>query len=203
MSFFIDHPDEWIGVPERWPFPLTNGGVLSSPADWIRQVVDEIGESEGLDADVREHMTGILGMAVQRGITSGHRTFVAFETWSGPAYIVECESMSAVEQGTRSLEDFAGLDDRDQLGVPFAEEFTTTSGLTGVRCYRYLPYPGGVEGMIYGRADYVFRQADELLVFRSAEFDMVYFRRLLPALERLVASTSWADVPVAGVTATD
>lgn len=198
MSFYIDHPDDWIGVPESWPFPLADGGVLESPADWIRVLVDDLGASANLDDDVRERMREILGMAVQRGVTTGHRTFVAFEDWAGAAYIVESLSLPAVELGGRSLEEFAGVSDPDQLGVPFAEEFTTATGLTGVRCYRYLPHPGGVEGMIYGRADYVFRHEDTLLVFRAAEFDMVYFRRLLPILERLASSTRWAEVPVAG-----
>ena len=191
MSFYIEHPDEWIGVPEYWPFPTPQGGIMADAGEWADAVVDGISgdDPDALSPEARARIIALLLLAARRGERAGARVFVAFEGWDGPAYIVEAVTEPKSVLGSRTLEQFAGVDDPDQVGPPFGESFVTESGLIGARSYRYLPL--AEEGVIYARADYVFAEGDVVLSIRGMESDLVFFEKLKPELAALAGSVSW------------
>ena len=191
MSFFIDHPDDWIGVPEYWPFPTAQGAMLDSAEQWANALADELVVSDDLDAAERARIVELLLMAAQRGAAAGSRVFVAFEDWRGAAYVVESRTESRRQWGAQSLESVVGFDDPTQLGPAFVEDFATASGIEGKRGYRYLPYDD--QGVIFARADYAFEQDDEVLTISGGELDLVYFERLKPALSQLAATVRWSE----------
>jgi len=110
VSFFIEHPDEWIGVPERWPFPGMHGIEYSDADEWLTALVDELTLTHKLEPDVRARVWELLAMAAQRGQAAGTRVFVTFEAWDGPAYVVEALAQERSVLGARSLADAAGAD---------------------------------------------------------------------------------------------
>lgn len=191
MSFFIDHPDDWIGVPEYWPFPTPRGATLDSPEQWANALADDLTVSEHLSSEARGRVVELMVMAAQRGAAAGSRAFVTFEDWTGPAYVVESRTQPRTELGTQSLESLVGYDDPNQLGPAFQEDFVTASGLDGKRGYRYLPYDD--KGIIYARADYAFEHADEVIMLSGGEVDLVFFERLKPALADLARTVRWSD----------
>jgi|GEM_PF-2479732 len=188
MSFFIDHPDGWIGVPEYWPYPTTYAGTVESPQEWVDALVDELTRLESFSPEVRARVTTVLLLAAQRSMTAGSRMYAAFERWDGPAYLVEARVQPVGALGTGSLAEFAGAEDPQQLGAPFSEPFVTTSGLQGVRCYRYLP--AAEHGVICGRLDYAFASEDSVLTITGGELDLVDFERLKIVTESLAATVS-------------
>lgn len=189
MSFHIDHPDWWIGVPEHWPF-VTSSGTALDPEAWIADLADTLPEAGDLDG--QEHLRQVLMLAMQRGVRMGVRMFVGFEEYRGPGYVVESGVIEAELPADRTLLDYAGLDDETQKGTPFAEEFTTASGLVGVRCYRYLAQESLPEALM-GRVDYLFRVGRSILFLRGAELDLVSFERLKHEIELLAATVSWRE----------
>jgi hypothetical protein len=190
MSLVIRHPDEWIGIPEYWPYPRPDGRELAGPEVWAAELLDEFIE-HGMPEEQRPLVAEVLAMAVQRSIDNRSRLYLLLETWEGPAYLVEAVTHDRRELGMRDLEDFLGREDETQLGAPFAEPFTTASGLEGARCFRYLPYSD--HGVIYGRADYGFIDADTLLTLTGMELDLVHFERLKVHLGVLAATVSAVD----------
>lgn len=192
MSFYIPHPVEWVGVPEYWPFPWQAGQHLATEQEWVAALVSELEAANGLDAEQAEWLRMVALLAAHQAVRSGGRTFFAVETWEGPAYIALCLIESDSVIGGRSLEQYAGYDDPEQIGAPFAESFESDSGLIGVRCFRYVPYEGQL-GSISGRVDYAFRAGDSVLRLTGAQLDLVLFERMKPLMELLARSICWRD----------
>ncbi len=192
MSFYVNHPDEWIGTPEYWPFPQQGGTELLTPEAWVDAVVDEIHDRESLGLEEREHVGGLLQAVTARAAESGLRHFVAFREWQGPAYVVETEVFAVSWLGGRSIEDFLGANDPERLDNGVLEPVTTESGLSGTMCVRYLTYDA-VTQSIYGRVDIGFIVEGQVFVFRAIVRDGVEFERLRPALESLVRTLRWED----------
>lgn len=187
MSFSLDHPEEWIGVPERWPFPGADGTEFSDPEHWIMAFLDELSQNEDAPSpEVRERVREVLTMAAQRSASARTRVFVLFEGWDGPAFVVEALVRPEEVLGTRSLEEFAGVDDPTQLGPAYVEPFRTESGVGGVLCIRYLPFDE--HGIVYGRLDYVFHAEGQVLTLSGGELDLVGFERLKTHMAALAAS---------------
>ena len=191
MSVSIIHPSAWIGVPERWPFPTVDRGTFDTPQEWADALVDDLGRTTVLSPEVRARVVTVLLLAAQRSLVSGTRLFVAFSAWDGPAYLLEARELPSAVLGMGSLAAFAGVDDPEQLGVPFSETFVTESGLEGVRCYRYLP--AAEHGVICGRLDYAFAAGDSVLTITGGELDLVDFEVLKRGAEALAATVSSAD----------
>lgn len=194
MSFFIEHPDEWIGVPERWPFPGMHGIEYADADEWLTALVDELTLTHKLEPDVRARVWELLAMAAQRGQAAGTRVFVTFEAWDGPAYVVEALAQERSVLGARSLADAAGADDPTQLGAPFTDDFATHDGTVGAVCIRYLPL--NEQGVVYGRIDYAFADDDELLIISGGEIDLVDFEKLKPRIQQLAATVSTSSASV-------
>lgn len=190
MSFLIDHPDQWIGVPEFWPYPTPQGGILATPEEWANAVVDDIDDDE-LSPQARNRILLLLLLAAKRGERAHSRVFVSFEQWDGPAHIVEAVTEPKSVLGTHTLEQFAGAADPAQLGPSFGETFVSESGLIGARAYRYLPLDE--QGIIYARADYVFAEGGHVLSIRGVVDDLVAFEKLKPELEALAGSVTWRE----------
>lgn len=194
MSFFIRHPDEWIGVPERWPFPAAHGGEYATVDEWLTALVDELTLLHEFAPEVRARVHELLAMAAQRGQSARSRVFVAFEAWDGPAYVVEAVAYERSRMGAGSLADAAGADDPTQLGAAYSADFTTEDGTVGAVCVRYLPLND--HGVVYGRVDYAFADDDELLILSGGEIDLVDFEKLKPRIERLAATVSASPASV-------
>lgn len=191
MSFFIDHPAQWIGVPDFWPFPSSDGVVFDTPEQWSVAVADALTASGDLSVEARARLIELLLMSSQRSIDAQSRTFITFEDWEGSAFVVESVTRPRRHWGDAPIESLAGRDDPAQLGPVFSEDFLTASGLSGVRCFRYLPYDN--TGVIFGRADYVFEQEDEVITLTGAEIDLVFFEKVKTLLEGLAATVRWVE----------
>jgi len=193
MSFYINHPSEWIGVPEYWPYPQADGPDLETSHQWVSMLVDELAELDATFGDPeREHVTSVLTLAAQRSESTGERCYVAFESWSGAAYIVATSTFSSQQLEGRSLAQHLGAEETGNLAETAVEPFDTESGVTGLRYYRYLVYDASI-GSLYGRADYGFEKAGAVLTLTAAELDLDYFRKLLPLMEKLAAGVSWNE----------
>lgn len=189
MTFTLHHPDDWIGIPDRWPFPGENGTEFADAEHWITALVDVLGQEEDAPAPpIRERVREVLTMAAQRSARSATRVFVLFEGWDGPAFIVEALTQSDEVLGTRSLEEFVGADDPAQLGAPYLEDVETRDGLSGVLCIRYLPFDA--HGVVYGRIDYAFQAEGQVLTVSGGELDLVDFERLKVHASALAATVA-------------
>jgi len=189
MSFSLDHPDAWIGVPDHWPFPWLDGTEFSDPEHWIAALLDDLDHQENQEPptpEVRERVREVLTMAAQRSAKAQTRVFVLFEGWDGPAFFAEALTQREEVLGTRTLEQLAGVDDPTQLGPAYVEQFQTDSGIAGVLCIRYLPFDE--HGIVYGRLDYAFHEAGEVLTLSAGELDLVDFERLKVHVALLAAS---------------
>jgi hypothetical protein len=131
-------------------------------------------------------------MAAQRAAKSASRHYVAFDGPDAAAFIAQTVIFDDRRLGIQTLREFIGENDPAQLGVPLAEDFTSSAGVEGARCYRYLSYDDQT-GSIYGQADYAFHAADQVLTLTSAQLDLTLFQRLLPRLEELAASVFWSE----------
>lgn len=187
MSFFVRQPDEWIGVPERWPFE-TPRGFAGDPESWIADTAEALVEPG--DVEGKQHVREVLTLAAQRGVRTGLRTFVGFEDYRGAAYIVESGVMDYLPELGQSLLQYMEFHDPDQVGPQVSEEFTTTSGLVGVRSYRYFRTEPTSEA-VYGRLDYAFAEQGSILFMRGAEHNLVAFERLKRYIEPLANSVEW------------
>ena len=187
MSFRIDHPDGWIGVPEYWPYPTPAGGTVDSPQEWADALADDLNRHHVLAPEVRARVVTVLLLAAQRSLSSETRLFVAFAAWEGPAYLLEMRELPVAVLGMGSLAEFAGANDPEQLGAPFSEPFVTESGLEGVRCYRYLAADHGV---ICGRLAYAFATPESILTITGGELDLVDFEVLKVGAAALAATVS-------------
>lgn len=192
MTFLLDYEPPWIGVPEYWPFPRPDGDPLPSIPVWANELVEEIRSSSPLTDDQAEHVRSVAVMVAERAQASRCRHYLAFDEPGGAAFIVSSELRAEEDLGIQSLREYVGEGDPAHIGVPFAEDFTSNSGVRGARCYRYLSYDEEL-GSIYGRADYAFVAGGELLTLTAMELDLVWFDRTLPLVEELARSVRWAE----------
>jgi hypothetical protein len=188
MTFLVNHPDTWIGVPEFWPFPLPAGGEITSSAQWLDMLMAEL----QLEGQMEGHVRSVLTMVADRAVTTGSRHYVTFDGADEAPFIVQSTIYDESYLGIRSLREFAGVDDPEQVAAPWAEDYTSMYGVTGARCVRYLTYDEQL-GSIYGRVDYVFQAGGQVKQLTSMQLDLQLFQRLLPSMEELCATVLWSE----------
>ena len=192
MSFIIDHPTSWIGIPERFPFPRAEGAALQNADEWVDELLDELADDAGLREDQRDAAREVLLMVANtRGERDATRSFIAFASWDGPVYVVDAIAEEAGVLGGMTLAQYAGEDDPDQLVQPDVTPFVTESGLDGVRCVRHQRYEEGT-GIVMARVDYAWLSGEQLLRLTGAQLDLVLFERMLPLTDELAATVAAA-----------
>ena len=189
MSFIIDHPASWIGIPERFPYPGPEGvGPLHDAGQWAAEVVTELVGSarvpqERVDA-AREVLLMVESTRREREAT---RSFVAFVSWDGPVYVADAVAEPAEVLGTMTLAQYAGADDPRQLIPAVLGRFVTATGLEGVRCVRELPYDDGAE-IVLDQVDYAWLAGEQVLKITAAQLDHDLFESMLPFTDALAQS---------------
>ena len=180
MSIFVDHPNDWIGVPtfgvaDRW----------QRPEDWARELVDALADGENVSRDQRDRIENVFAMlarsVAERGASA---SFLRLGNWDGPLVVVDLRVESRLAAGTISVEDYAGAADPDAIDPPVIKPFVTTSGLVGVRCTRYLTPDKSVPGVVATR-DYAWEVDGTLVALRTASYDLIEFERSLAQVEAL------------------
>ena len=180
MSIFVDHPDDWIGVPtfdvdDRW----------QRREGWARELVDAIADGEGVSREQRDRIESVFAMLAksveERGASA---SFLRLGDWDGPLVLADLRVESRRSAGTISVEDYAGAADPDAIDPPVVEPFVTTSGLVGVRCTRYLTPDTSVPGVVATR-DYAWEVGETLAALRTATYDLIEFEKSLPQVDAL------------------
>ncbi|MCU1413970.1 MAG: hypothetical protein JWN80_1310 [Microbacteriaceae bacterium] len=181
----IEHPDEWIGIPENWEgTPWANG------YEWASALVDVLVEEFPAPVDdERATLRDVLvSVADSRDPAVTSRVYTSVDGWDGPLYVVNMAQISFADLPGVTAEQLAGAEDTDVVEKPLVTRFTTTSGLTGVKCIRYSQ-DASVDGLI-ARADYVVSATDSFVRFSTAQYDLVAFQRMEARMERLAQSVA-------------
>lgn len=195
MSFLIDHPASWIGIPERFPYPAP-GGPLQNAEQWATDVLTELVGStrvpqERVDA-AREVLLMVESTRREREAT---RSFVALVSWDGPVYVADAVAEPAEVLGGMNLAEYAGADDPRQLTPAVLSRFVCDTGLEGVRCVRALPYDDGAE-IVLDQVDYAWVAGDQVLRITAAQLDHGLFESMLTFTDALARSVRPAETPL-------
>ncbi|TPW71643.1 hypothetical protein [Schumannella sp. 10F1B-5-1] len=204
MAFLIEHPADWIGVPERWPFPRPDGGEIADAAQWAEELVEELDIENDLRRAERVVVRELARAAAELAERRGSRTFIAFHGFDA-GFVAAAEVHSGPEIAAAELAELVVAGSPASVGRDDVAPFTTSSGVVGMRAYRYLPLAaatadtatssadlaGAPADAVIGRADYVLRAGDTALWLTAAEVDLVWFERVKPRLEALAASVTW------------
>jgi hypothetical protein len=184
----IRHPEEWIGVPEDFPYDR-----WQSAEDWANDLVAALAEdapapSRGQYERLRSELQQLAESREERGAA---RIYLTLDDWAGPVFVVDLVNLPAELTGPTTIEKLAGDGDSTAVETPILEGFTTDFGVTGVRSIRYVNRDD-VGGLLV-RADYVFPTSNGFIRLYTAQFDLVDFERVRPLLERLAATIAVID----------
>ena len=183
MSIFVEHPKDWIGIPE-----IGVGQRWEQPDRWANDLLDEITAGEAVTAEQRAALLEVLVfIAATQEKRGSSGSFITLIVWSGPIYLVDMILQSRRSAGSISLEDYAGASAPDVAEPPLVEPFATNSGLQGVRCIRYVVPEEQPPGII-ACVDYAWEIDDSLLRLYAATYDLVDFERGLPLFDTLAAT---------------
>jgi hypothetical protein len=184
-TVFIDHPDEWIGIPEDWPTDRWENAY-----QWASELVDVLADELGPAADdqkasLRDYLVAAANSRRERGAS---RIYASVDGWTSPVYLADMLLLGRESVGDSTAESLAGADDPDALEKPVVVEFRTTSGLLGVKCTRYVDLTD-VDG-IMACVDYVFAVPDGFVRLYTGQFDLVEFDRSMPRMDALALTVS-------------
>jgi hypothetical protein len=184
----IRHPDEWIGIPEDFPFDR-----WQSAEEWSTELVEVLAEdvpppTRGQYERLRAELEHVAQSREDRGAS---RTYVTIDDWAGPIYVVDLINLPTEITGATSLELLAGANDATAVEPPIIEGFTTDYGVTGARSIRYVN-PDDASTLLV-RADYIFPTSNGFIRLYTAQFDLVDFERMRPLLEKLAATVAVID----------
>jgi hypothetical protein len=179
----IDHPDEWIGIPEHWP-----NARFETAYEWASELIAVLAErfppaTDDQAVALRDFLVTVANSRLERGAS---RVYISLDDWAGSVYIADMTLMSADSVGAASVEALAGEGDPTALEEPRVESFATTSGIVGARCIRYIDLPD-IDG-IMARVDYVFPVPDGFVRLYTAQFDLVEFDGVLERMDALARS---------------
>jgi hypothetical protein len=187
-EIFIDHPDEWIGIPEDW-----DETRWESAYPWASELVDALAESfgpaEGTErATLRDVLVTVAG-SLDTAIAS--RLYVSVDGWTGPMYVATMAMLPLDLYPGATVEELAGAEDEDVVEKPIVEPYSTDGGLVGVKCVRYTNDDS--VGGILAKADYVVHTPDAWVRFATANYDLVAFERVQPRMDRLARTVTVRD----------
>lgn len=179
-TVLIDHPDEWIGIPENWP-----NERWTTAYEWASELVDAFAEdfpteSDGQRATLRDVLVSV---ANSRDALETSRIYISVDEWSGPLFIAEMALIPAERALGFTAAEIAGSEDDRAIEKPLVEEYQTVDGVTGVKCLRYLNPPE--LGGIMARADYVVAVPSGFVRISTSQYDLVDFERVQPRLDAL------------------
>jgi hypothetical protein len=181
----VDHPDEWIGIPEKWP-----ASRWETPYEWASGLVDALREDwgvppDGADITFRDVIVA-LANSLDRRVAS--RLYVSVDGWSGPIYVAGMAVLPPARGDGMTAAELAGATDDETIDKPIVGEFTTNGGVVGASCVRYFLRDD--PGRVVARADFVVKVGDSFVDFFHEDADLVDFERALPRLRELAATVS-------------
>lgn len=184
-SILVDHPDDWIGIPEEWP-----NSRWETPYQWASELTDALSEDwsllpDGGTAPFRDLMVSI---ANSLDPTAASRLYVSVDGWAGPIFIAAMAVLPTARTAGSTAAEVAGADDVDTIEAPIVGEFTTTAGVAGASCVRY--FLRDEPDRVVARADFVVQLGDRFVDFFHENGDLVDFERALPRLRELAATAS-------------
>lgn len=185
-AILLDHPADWIGVPETWP-----NERWSLPAEWIADLLDELVEAHGeewgpLADEQREVLTAFIVGVVDLARAHGARAYLWLDGWEGYVNLAEL-MLIGVDLGDLTVREIAG-DPTGAVAAPIVQDFVTASGLEGVVAVRYEHVESF--GGVMARADYLWPVEEGVLRLFTSSADLVSFQRVLPHLEQLAATVT-------------
>ena len=186
-SIVVDHPDDWIGIPENWP----NEG-WATPYEWASKFVDALYEDWGIPADGADiaFRDVLVSLANSLDKTIASRMYITTEGWSGPLDIAFMAVLPESQTVGYTAAELAGADDVNTVDLPRVGEFTTNQGLVGASCIRYFDRQD--PDRIVGRMDYVVQVGDRFVDFFVEDSDLIDFGRIQPRLQELAATVGTA-----------
>lgn len=191
-DILVDHPDNWIGVPEDWP-----NSRWATPEAWANDLTNALSAGWGTPprgkgsflrpgqsgAAFRNVMT-VIAKSLDRSVAS--RLYVSVDGWAGPIFIAAMAVMPAGEGMT--AEEVASSADVDSVEKPVLGEFTTADGVVGTSCVRYLRQTNPTR--VVGRADFIVKLGDKFVDFSHVNEDLADFEVALPRLRELAQTAS-------------
>ena len=187
-AILVDHPDEWIGIPENWA-----GTRWETGYEWASELVDALREDFGPPVENERATLRDVLVTVSNSLDkqTASRLYISVDGWAGPLYIATMAMLSRDSLPGLTTEQVAGSDDPDVVEKPIVSEFVTVDGLTGVKCVRYAN--DREAGGILAKVDYVVPVPGSFIRFSTALYDLVDFEAVQPRLERLAKSVTVAD----------
>ncbi len=185
---FVDHPDEWVGIPEDWA-----GTAWENGYQWASELVDVFaGEFTAPYDDQRATLRDVLvTVAGSRDPAITSRVYVSVDGWEGPLFVANLSLIPTADLPGVSAGQLAGGEDVDVVEKPLVTGFTTAEGLGGVKCVRYSQDLDA--GGLIAKADYVVPTPDTFVRFSTAQYNLVAFERVQPRVERLAQSVRVAQ----------
>jgi hypothetical protein len=184
-SILVDHPDDWIGVPENWP-----NERWATPYEWASELVDALHEDWGSSPDSADvaFRDVLVSLANSLDQTVASRLYITSEGWSGPLYLAFMAVLPESQTIGMTAAQVAGSDDVDTIETPIVGEFTTRDGFVGASCTRY--FNRDEPDRIVARADFVVQIGDAFVDFFAENSDLLDFERVRPRLRELAATVS-------------
>jgi hypothetical protein len=186
-SIVVDHPDDWIGVPENWP-----NERWATPYEWASGFVEALHEDWGIPADGADiaFRDVLVSLANSLDKTIASRMYLATEGWSGPLYVAFMAVLPEGRTVGMTAAEVAGTYDVDTIETPQSGEFTTNDGLVGASCIRY--FNRDEPDRIVGRMDYVVQVGERFVDFFVEDSDLIDFGRIQTRLQELAATVGSA-----------
>jgi hypothetical protein len=176
----VDHPDEWIGIPEQFP-----NSRWDTAYEWASDLVGALASDWGAALDDGEVVLRDLLVSLANSLdrTIASRLYVSLGRWSGPVVIAALALAPASDFPGMSAAQVAGSEDVDVIQQPIVDEFVTNSGVTGATCVRYFRRDD--PDRIVARADFVVPVGDGFATVFHEDADLPDFQAALPLVQAL------------------
>ncbi|MFT4123206.1 MAG: hypothetical protein QM635_05165 [Microbacteriaceae bacterium] len=181
MTFLVNQPDYWIGVPEYWPFTSVDGSIHVESAEQF--AVECAAELVGFGMPESRTLP-VLRIVARDAEESGFRHYVAFP---------DDPPTSVIARSERYTDGHEPHDpDRDFVAPPWSDEFTTASGIAGEQSVKHYVYAANGTSVV-AENTYVFRHGDETYRIVYADLDLQIFERVRPLIADLASTVHWVE----------
>lgn len=186
MSFYIEYPDDWIGVPAFGP-----GETFATPEAWAAALVAEIAPTmrpkprRAQRAALAQVLAFVAGNVERIGADSG---YVWLDPVDSSPFLVGAKVLSRLDVGDATPAQLAGAAEDSDFVPPIERELVTGPGVRGHYVERHAPLDDEAVHVGNLSGTYVLEADGELLLLGTATTDFAAYERFRPHFEEFAGS---------------
>jgi hypothetical protein len=191
VSFSIDYPNDWIGIPE-----FGEGEVFATPQDWATALAAEIAPDLRPRPRRRQRaaLTDVLALygASVAEIGAG-RGYIWLDTLETAPFLVGSRTIARADVGDAPITDIAGAGGEADYVPPIVTDVVTDSGLRGISVERHAPLDDAAVHVGHLIGTYVFEVEEGFIMFGTSTTDFAGYDRFRPHFAEFARTVRWSS----------